>query len=357
MQSGTGGRNAAEVLTERENAVLAAVIDSYVRTATPAGSRRLGREYELGVSPATIRNTMADLEAKGFLTHPHPSAGRLPTDLAYRYYVDSLMDRRALTSRQRRKIERELTLGEGSAVEELIARAARVLGLVTGELGLAVGPLLASAVLTRLELVPVSADQALLVLTVESGVVRTVYVDLPSVLPRETLAAVASALNERLAGSSLREIRESLVERLRDLPLPEGEGSDLVNIFVQSGPEIFDWALQGTDLHLGSATVLADQPEFTTGERLRALIELTERRELLASVLGERVSGEGPQVTIGTEHGTPELEELTIVTASYALGTLQGTVGVIGPTRMPYDQVVAIVDCTSALVSKLARSS
>ena len=354
MESGNS-ETVLERLTERENAVLAAVIDAYVRTAAPAGSRRLCREYDFGVSPATIRNTMADLESKGFLTHPHTSAGRLPTDRAYRHYVDALMDRRALPSRQRARIERELALEEGSALEELIARAARVLGLLTGELGLAVGPLLASAVLTRLELVPVNSQKALLVLTVESGVVRTVYVDLPAAVPRETLAAVAASLNERLAGSTLQEIRESLGERLRDLTLSAERASELINIFVQSGPDIFDWAVQDTDLHLGSATVLAEQPEFTTGDRLRALIELTERRQLLASVLGERVSREGPQVTIGTEHGTPELEDLTIVTARYTLGSLQGTVGVIGPTRMPYDQVVAIVDCTSALVSKLAR--
>lgn len=354
--SGMSKESVQSDLTERERSVLSAVIDSYVRTAAPAGSRRLGREYELGVSPATIRNTMADLEAKGFLSHPHTSAGRMPTDLAYRYYVDSLMDRRRLPTRQRRRIERELAGGDGSAVEELIARAAKVVGLLTGELGLSVGPVLASAVLERLELVPVSSEKALLVLTVESGVVRTVYVDLPTALPRETLAAVATALNERLAGSTLAEIRESLADRLRDLSLPVEGASDLVNIFVQSGPDIFDWAVQGTDIHLGSATVLADQPEFTTGERLRALIELTERRELLASILGERVSHKGPQVTIGTEHGAPELEDLTVITASYAAGSLEGTVGVIGPTRMAYDQVVAVVDCTSALVAKLARS-
>lgn len=345
-----------EKLTEREKAVLSAVIDSYIRTATPAGSRRLGREYDLGVSPATIRNTMADLEAKGFLTHPHTSAGRMPTDLAYRYYVDAMMGRRRLPARQRAKLEQELAGEEASALEELMARAARVLGLVTGELGLAVGPALAAAVLERLELVPVTADKALLVLSLESGLVRTIYLDLVVELPRESLEHVARVLNERLVGSTLREIQDSLPERLRDLSLKDRAAESVVNIFVQSGPEIFDWAVQEREIHLGSATVLAEQPEFHTGDRLRALIELTERRELLASVLGDRKPTDGPQVTIGTEHGTPELDDLTIVTANYAVGTLQGTVGVIGPTRMPYDKVVAIVDCTSALISKLAPS-
>jgi heat-inducible transcriptional repressor len=343
-------------LTDRERTVLAAVIDSYVKTAAPAGSRRLVREYDLNVSPATIRNTMADLEAKGLLTHPHTSAGRMPTDLAYRYYVDGMMNLRQVPASQRRRIEQQLVLKEVSAVEELIARAAQVLGLLTGELGLAVGPALASAALVRLELVPVGSEKALMVLTLESGVVRTVYVDLPSVLPRETMEAVASALNERLAGSTLGEIRETFRDRVRDLSFDDRLANALINIFVESGPDVFDWAMRQREIHLGQASLLAGQPEFTDEERLRSLIELTERRELLATVLGERGVSEGPQVTIGAEHGEPELEDLTIVTAGYSVGSLHGTVGVIGPTRMPYEKVVAVVDCTSALVSKLAGS-
>jgi heat-inducible transcriptional repressor len=345
-----------EKLTERERAVLLAVIQSYVLTAEPTGSRVVARDFGLGVSPATVRNTMADLEEKGLLTHPHPSAGRLPTDRAYRYYVDGFMARRPLSQTERERIRRELAASpEVGAIDELVGRAARVLSLLTGELGLAVGPALASAVLQRLELVPVDSEKALLVLTLESGLVRTVYVDLPTRLPRESLSAVAIALNERLAGSTLEAIRDELTERLRDLPIDDPVARQLVNIFVGSGPEIFDWAVQGRDVHLGSAAALAEQPEFTTGDRLRALIELTERRELLASVLGERLQAGEPQVTIGAEHATPELSELTIVTAPYSVGALHGVVGVIGPTRMAYEKIVSVVDTTSSLVSSLAR--
>ena len=341
-------------LTDRETAVLAAVIDAFVRTASPAGSRRIGKDYDLGVSPATIRNTMADLEAKGFLTHPHTSAGRMPTDLAYRYYVDALMRRSDPNASDRRKIELELVGPQVAAVEDLVARTARVLSLITGELGLAVGPTIASATLERLELIPVSSEKVLLVLSLESGVVRTVYVDLVSTVPRSTLEAVSAALNERLAGNTLLEIRETVRERLRDLRLGDPEADELVNIFVHSGPDVFDWALEEQQLHLGTTSTLAGQPEFTTGDRLRELIQLTERRELLASLLGER-RGDGPQVTIGGEHGKPELEDLTIVTANYSIGSLQGAVGVIGPTRMPYEKVVSIVGWTSGLLSRLAQ--
>lgn len=340
-------------LTERERAVLAAVIDSFVRTAAPAGSRRIGKEYALGVSPATIRNTMADLESKGLLTHPYTSAGRLPTDLAYRYYVDALMRWGSIRKRDRAKIERELGDADTGGVEDLMGKAARVLSLLTGELGLAVGPTLATATLERLELVPLSSEKVLLVFTIESGVVRTVYVDVTARVPRATLQAVSQALNERLAGSAISEIQATLRERLGDLSFHNRGAQELMNIFVHSGPDIFEWARREREIHLGSAAALTEQPEFTTSQRLRELLLLTERRELLASVLGDRGGSDGPHVTIGAEHGQPELDDLTIVTANYAVGSLQGTVGVIGPTRMPYDKVVSIVDWTSDLLTRL----
>ncbi len=340
-------------LTERERAVLAAVIDSFVRTAAPAGSRRIGKEYALGVSPATIRNTMADLEGKGLLTHPYTSAGRLPTDLAYRYYVDALMRWGSIRKRDQAKIERELGDTDTGGVEDLMGKAARVLSLLTGELGLAVGPTLATATLERLELVPLSSEKVLLVFTIESGVVRTVYVDVATRVPRATLQAVSQALNERLAGSAISEIQATLRERLGDLSFDNRGAQELMNIFVHSGPDIFEWARREREIHLGSAAALTEQPEFTTSRRLRELLLLTERRELLASVLGDRGGSDGPHVTIGAEHGQPELEDLTIVTANYAVGSLQGTVGVIGPTRMPYDKVVSIVDWTSDLLTRL----
>ncbi|MGI9038287.1 MAG: heat-inducible transcriptional repressor HrcA [Gemmatimonadota bacterium] len=346
-----------EPLTDRERTVLQAVIDSYIRFAEPAGSRRLVQQYELGVSPATVRNTMADLESKGFLSHTHTSAGRMPTDRAYRYYVDGLMDRKGVTPEEQVLIHRELLGPEpASELEVLVRRAARVLGLLTGELGLSVGPIIAEAVLLRLDLVPVDSEKALLVLTLESGVVRTVYVDVPTAMPEVTLRAVASLLNERLAGTTLREIHQTLSDRLRDAALPDGSANEMVNIFVESGPDIFEWAIQGRDVHLGNVSVLADQPEFTTGEQLRQLMELTERRDLLASLLSGRALVRGPHITIGAENGAPELAELTLITATYAVGHVEGVVGVIGPTRMPYDKIVALVECTSSLVSRLVRN-
>ncbi len=344
-----------ERLTERERTILQAVVEAYIETAEPTGSRRIVQRYDLDISAATVRNTMADLESKGFLTHPHTSAGRMPTDLAYRYYVDTLMGRRDVSTRQRARIEKELAgLPAISELEAVVQRAARVLGLLTGELGLSVGPILAEAILLKLDFMPIDSAKALMVLTLGSGVVRTVYVDLPAALPGETLAAVGRAMNERLAGSSLREIHGTLTERLRDIQVADPTAEEFVNIFVESGPEIFEWMLDAEDIHLGSASLLASQPEFHSRARLKALMELTEHRDLLASVLDGRATSGASHITIGAEHEVPELSGLTIITATYQVDQVQGVVGVIGPTRMPYEKILAVVECTSSLVSNLA---
>src|SRR5437868_6328897 len=194
----------AGVLTDRERAVLEAVIRSYVETAEPAGSRSVARRFGLGVSAATIRNTMADLEEKGFLYHPHTSAGRIPTDLAYRFYVDALMRPVRLSAGEQRRLRRDLSeRDESGGLELLVRRAAQALGLLTGDLGLAIVPRFEEAILEKLEMVSLSSEKVLLVLSLRNGAVRTVYVDLPANVPAATLVSLTRVLNERLAGQTL----------------------------------------------------------------------------------------------------------------------------------------------------------
>jgi heat-inducible transcriptional repressor len=347
---------AEDGLSQRERRVLEAVVRTYVETAEPAGSRNVARRHELGVSPATVRNTMSDLENKGYLFHPHASAGRIPTDMGYRAFVEHFMRPANLSEEEKERLSHELEDVGSSAVERLVRRATRALGLLSQELGVAAQPRLGTAVLERLDLVRVSATKVLLVAQVRSGFVRTVYVDLPCEVPEDTLVTITLLLNERLAGLTLLEIRETVSERIRDArPGGDPAADEILNIFMQSGPELFDWPeVEGAEVHLGDASVLAAQPEFTSGERLKGLLELTERRDLLASVLGERSHVEGGlQITIGAEHEPEELSEFTLVTAEYRVGELKGVIGVIGPTRMPYEKVIAIVDHTSSLVNKL----
>jgi len=338
-------------LNDRERQVLEAVIETYVETAEPAGSRTIAKKFGLTLSAATIRNTMSDLEEKGYLYHPHTSAGRIPTDLAYRVYVNSLMRLSQVSASDSHQIREELA--ERNAVDQILERAAQVLGVLTKELGVAVGPTLDEAVLERLELLQAGSDRLLLVLTLKSGVVRTIFVEVPSRLAPEIVVQVALVLNERLAGLRLREIRATLSERLRDAA-PDAGSSELLNIFIQEADDLFDVPATGAGggVVLGSAQLLAGQPEFATKERLQGLLEVTERRDVLREALAKRL-GQGLTITIGSEHQDATLAPFTLVTASYRLGPLAGVIGVMGPTRMPYDKIMALVDHTSRLVGEL----
>jgi len=272
-------------LSDRERQVLEAVIETYVQTAEPAGSRTIAKRHHLGLSPATIRNTMSDLEEKGFLYHPHTSAGRIPTDQAYRVYVDSLMKPPRVGAAQAEQIREELS-SERAVIEQILARAAQVLGVLTKELGVAVSPSFEEALVERLDLLQVSSERLLLVMTLKSGVVRTIFVEVPSHMASEAVAHVAVVLNERLAGLTLKEIRTTLAERLRDAATDPG-ASDLLNIFVQEAEELFDVAAPA-GVVLGSTQPLTIQPEFATKERLQGLMEVTEQRDLLRQALAAR---------------------------------------------------------------------
>ena len=340
-------------LTERERQVLEAVIRSYVKTAEPAGSRSIAKNFRLGVSAATIRNTMGDLEERGYLYHPHTSAGRIPTDLAYRVYVDGLMEPSLLTPKQQETIDRELR-HDVTAIEAILNNAAKVLGVLTQELGFAVSPSFEDAVLEQLKLVSVDSNRILMVLVLKSGVARTIFIEVESDLPTEAIDKIAPVLNERLSGLSLREIRATVRDRLRDFDVPS-DSNELLHIFVEEADQIFD--ITGKDeqsVVLGSAQMLAEQPEFSSNEKMRDLLELTERRDVLAAALRARPQW-GMTVTIGAEHPDPKLSALTLVTSTYERDGVSGVLGVMGPTRMPYEKIISIVAHTSRLIGDLHR--
>ena len=341
---------ATEHLNDRQLRVLEAVVQMYVQTAEPAGSQTIARRFGLGVSPATIRSIMSELEDKGYLFHPHTSAGRIPTDRAYRAYVDHVMRRSPPSQQERTALKAELETSR-TAVDEVLHRAAQVLGVLTQELGVAVGPALDTVVLDRLELVRVSADRLLLVFNLKSGVVRTIFVQVPGSVAADAVQRIAQVLNERLAGHTLQDIRATLPERLRDAD-GSPAGRELLNIFIAEGDGLFDLADESTAVVLSSAQMLAEQPEFASNVRMRNLLQLTERRDLLRQALESRRRS-GLSITIGGENSDPRLTDLTLVTSSYRIGDLSGVIGVIGPTRMPYDKIIGLVEHTSQLVEGL----
>jgi heat-inducible transcriptional repressor len=313
-----------EQLSERELRVLEAVVQTYIETAEPAGSQTIARRFGLGVSPATIRNTMSELEDKGYLFHPHTSAGRIPTDRAYRIYVNKIM-RLAPPTNEARETLRSGLSGSRNAVVELV--------------------------LERLELVSVSSERLLLVFNLRSGVLRTIFVEVPARVSVEAVQEVARVLNERLAGLTLLRIRETIGERLRDAAIPSGETA-LLNIFVAEREEIFDLSNETGSVVLGSAQMLADQPEFASNSRMRDLLRLTEGHDLLKQALASR-RRLGLSITIGSENPDTRLSDFTLVTSSYQAGQLKGVIGVMGPTRMPYDKIIGLVEHTSRMVEGL----
>ena len=338
-------------LTERQGRVLGAIVKLYVETAEPAASHSVARRCRLGISPASVRNTMGELESAGYLFHPHASSGRIPTDLAYRVYVDGLLHRLPPSELDLVRLESEVAaLGTGGAIEEILRRAAQVLGILSQELGVAVAPGLDHAVLERLELVRVSSERLLVVLTLESRMVRTLFLEVPSAVAADAIDHVGRVLNERLGGLSLAAIRATVSDRLRDAGSDVGH-DQLFNIFVERREDLFDTKPEGS-LMLGSARPLADQPEFASNGRMRDLLDLTERRDLLEGAFAAHRK-RGLTITIGSENKDPSLSEFTLVTASYRWGDLTGVVGVLGPTRMPYEKVIGLVEHTSRLVEGL----
>ncbi len=338
-------------LNPRERQVLEAVIETYIATAEPAASRTVALRSGLGISPASIRSTMSELEAKGLLFQAHSSAGRIPTDRAYRLYVDAIVRRSPPDDHSRERLSQELSTA-ASASEELLRRAAQVLGILTQELGVAVAPALEEIVLERFDLVPIASDRLLLVFNLRGGVVRTLYVRVPVTLHPDDVSEVQRILNERLGGLPIRAIRASLADRLRDVG--RGAARELLDIVIAEGDGVFEGRDLTDSVMLGSTGPLADQPEFASSERIRSLLTLTERREALRDALAERCRG-GLVITIGAEHGDPSLADFTLVTSTYRRGGATGVIGVLGPTRMPYDKIIGLVEHTSRLVEGLVQ--
>jgi heat-inducible transcriptional repressor len=270
-------------------------------------------------------------------------------------YVDSLLSLPPVPAVGTGRLAEEITSGGSSSpIETILRRAAQTLGVLTQELGVAVGPRLDHSILRRLDLVRLSSERLLMVLTLDGGVMRTVFVEVPGDIAESALAAVTAVLNDRLAGLSLGQIRGSLPERLRDASA-DRSASELLNIFVQEGEQIFDAVLPVSDgqVVLGAASVLAEQPEFSGADRLRRLLALTETPQALGDAIRKRAHATGISITIGAEHEDPRLEDFTVVTAEYHVGSLAGVIGVIGPTRMSYEKVISLVSHTSLLLSDL----
>jgi heat-inducible transcriptional repressor len=342
-----------ENLSERETRILKILIDHYILTAEPVASRSIAKQYSLKLSPATIRNTIKDLEELGLVSQPHTSAGRVPTTEGYRLYVDYLLQPDEPSESDQQLISKFLgsTL---AGIDQVLEQTSRVLGSVSNQLGITIAPQFESGVITRLELIPVAERRVLVVLAMKSGLARTILLEVETDLKDIGLRETASILNERLCGLTIGEMKRTIKKRLME---PTRGNPQLIKMFIESSDELLSFSRE-SDVHLGSASHLINQPEFKDPEKMRELLSLLERRETMGRMIAKASGVEGIRVVVGVDseeesNKIGRTAELSLLSSTYSAGKFKGVLGIIGPTRMPYSRLMGIVDFTAKRLSEI----
>lgn len=325
-------------LDERKKRILLAIIQDYIATAEPVGSRTIAKKYELGVSPATIRNEMADLEDMGYIEQPHTSAGRIPSDLGYRYYVDFLMEKYRLAD-----VDREL-ISQGFEtrrleVAQVIQRTGQLLSQMTNYTTIVLGPQPGKTGIRHVQLVPVETGKALLVMVSLSGLVQNRLIEIPENLNAEDLWQISQVLNAKLHGKTISDIRRTLLQEIYSELARQRAVAELV-LDLLSQEEL----LSGEEkVYLAGTLNILNQPEFRNLEKIKTLLSLLEQEEQLRHLV--QPEDEGMLVRIGAENPIQVMRDCSMITATYTVdGQVVGAIGVLGPTRMEYARVMALVE-------------
>jgi heat-inducible transcriptional repressor len=339
-------------LSEREKTILRYVIHQFILTANPVGSRNITKRYDIGLSPATVRNIMADLEELGLLNHPHTSAGRVPTDLGYRFYVDSLMDPPRLTSRDRRKISEKLDEST-KETDELLRATAYILSDLTSQLACVTYPKFEHAILQKIQLVSISSNRMLVVVSIKSGLVKTITLEINSKVKLERISEIERIFNERLSGLSFAEIRNSFEERIKDYY--NDDFKPVIRVFLKSLDKIFtDIKINDKSVLIGASNIL-NQPEFGDYQHLSSVIELIENKDIIIHIMDSNLGGHETDlvnISIGMENQIEKLTDYSLVTKKYKLGSTDGTLGIVGPKRMDYSKIIATVVYVADILSE-----
>jgi heat-inducible transcriptional repressor len=339
---------------ERAQQLLKVLIESYIREGQPVGSRSLSRDSGLNLSSATIRNVMADLEAYGFVSSPHTSAGRVPTPKGYRFFIDTLLQVQPLEMAAADQMRRQFTSGEDPRT--LVALASQLLSNVTQMAGVVSLHTPKAASLTHIEFLPLSERRLLAILVFDDREVQNRVVQLDRPIPAEELRRAANVLNEQFRGQTLEQVRQSIIDQLsqmRDL-MNQGMG-DAISVAKQLFPEQAPRA--DMELVIAGETKLMGFAELSSVEKLRRLFDaFNEKRDIL-QLLDLSMKGHGVQIFIGQESGYQILDDCSVVTAPYSTDSgAVGVIGVIGPTRMAYERVIPVVDLTAKLLGAALNS-
>ncbi len=341
-------------LNEREKNILRYIIQQFILTASPVGSRNITKRYELGISPATVRNIMSDLEESGYIDHPHTSAGRIPTDKGYRFYVDSLMDIPRLRNSEKERINKSLD-PENIEAGELIRTASVLLSSITKQLACVTYPNIETGIFEKLQIVPINPKRILVAISIKSGLVKTITLELDSEIKPEMVNSIQNLLNERLSGLSLREIHLSHNERFSDIA--ENEKA-VIRLFIDSVDKIVKDMKKPDKVVITGASNVIRQPEFEDPDKFQGVIELIEDKDIIVHILEKSMESVDNRVfiSIGSENKSQKLSEYSFISKEYKIGDITGSLGIIGPKRMEYSKTIAIVDYVTKILSEILKN-
>ena len=340
-------------LNERSREIFRHIVEAYVETGEPIGSRTLSRRLSATLSPATVRNVMADLEDAGLLAAPHTSAGRIPTEAGLRLFVNGLLEIGSLSTEERASIDSQCA-ATGRSVAQALEEATSALSGLSRCAGLVVAPKLDRS-LKHIEFVPLGPGRALVVMVTEDGMVENRVIDVPLGMPPANLTSAGNYLNARLAGRKLEEAR-SLIER--ELEAHRAQLDALTSRVVEAGLAVWAGSENGRDSHLivrGQANLLGDVTAIEDLERIRALFQALEAREAMVKLLDAANDADGVQIFIGAESNLFSVAGCSVIIAPYTDKREQivGAIGVIGPTRINYARIIPLVDYTAKMIGRL----
>lgn len=326
-------------LTERKLQILQAIIGDFIKTGEPIGSRTLSKKYELGVSPATIRNEMSDLEDMGYLSHIHTSSGRVPSDKAYRLYVNEMMERRELSSEAKQVIAAKLN-SNIMEFEKTIQHAASILSEITNLTSFAMTPNQEEDRLKYINVLPVDDNTVVMMIVAESGKVSNTALKLQVPYTQDNLEILSKSLTYNFRGKTISEVlKANIIENFEtDIAAMSSLAKNIMPNFVKTLENMLD-----VNLYMDGLTNIFSIPEYSSIEKARDFLEILGKKDDFTKKLIER--DDGVIITIGGENESDLMQECSLITASYHVdGKLVGKIGVIGPTRMKYDEVASVIE-------------
>ena len=335
-------------LNERAQQILGDVVDLYTETGQPVGSKLLADSSSLKMSPATMRNVMRDLEEGGFLTHPHTSAGRMPTEEGFRYYVNNLVQVSDLEKEMRDEIKSKVQPGRD--LEEVISDVSQTLSDMSGSVGLVTAPKLEMDPLEQVEFLRLSGDRVLVVMVTQSGSVENRVIEVPAFVSVDDLNKASMQMKEVIAGQTMAEARAGMLANLAE---QKGRINEVIDQMMNAAETWGEPTISDGALVVAGSTNLFQYPELVR-ERLQGLISMFEEKRLLMALMEEVQQGEGVKIFIGQDCNMEAAQDCSVIASTYGTDDKKvlGTLGVIGPMRMDYKQTIGLVDYTGRLLSQ-----